>query len=75
MSWSNDSIFKNADYIVIEYIDMVKSPYLLLLNAMRRNDKIREILKLEQVDNLDDISLYEWYINRKHQNFLIDLMK
>lgn len=73
MSWSNDSIFKNADYIVIEYIDMVKSPYLLLLNAMRRNDKIREILKLEQVDNLDDISLYEWYINRKHQNFLIDL--
>ena len=73
MAWSKDSIFLNADYIVIEYIDIVKSPYLMLLGSMRKNDRIREILKLEQVDNLDDISLYEWYINRKHQNFLIDL--
>lgn len=69
----SDTIFYNADYVVIEYIDMIKSPYLILLNHIRRNDRIREILKLEQIDNLDDVSLYEWYINRKHQNFLMDL--
>lgn len=69
----NNTIFYNADYIVIEYIDMLKSPYLILLNYIRKNDKIREILKLETIDHLDDISLYEWYINRKHMNFLIDL--
>ena len=40
MAWSKDSIFLNADYIVIEYIDIVKSPYLMLLGAMRKNDRI-----------------------------------
>ena len=68
------TIFYNADYIVIEYIDMIKSPYIILLNAIRQqNKKIREILKLEEVEYLSDMGIYEWYRNRKHQNFLIDL--
>ena len=68
------TIFFNADYIVIEYIDMIKSPYIILLNAIRQqNKKIREILKIEEVEYLSDTGLYEWYRNRKHQNFLIDL--
>lgn len=67
------TIFYNSDYIVIEYIDLIKSPYLILLDVIRKNDKIREILKIEQIEFLDNAALYEWYINRKHQNFLIDL--
>lgn len=68
-----NTIFLNADYIVIEYMDLIKSPYLVFLHCIRRNEKLREILKIEQIEFLDDISLYEWYINRKHQNFLVDL--
>lgn len=67
------SIFLNSDYIVIEYIDFIKSPYLILLKEMKNNPKLNEILKIEQIMFLDDEGLYEWYINRKHQNFLIDL--
>lgn len=68
-----DTIFYNADYLVIEYIDMVKSPYLNLLYRLCKNERIREILKTEDIEHLDYGGLYEWYINRKHQNFLIDL--
>lgn len=69
----NSNIFFNSDYIVVEYIDLIKSPYFILLDLIRKNDRIREILKLELIDGLDDDGLYEWYINRKHKNFLIDL--
>lgn len=68
-----DTIFYNADYIVIEYIDILKSPYLILLDQIRKNDKINEILNIDSIRYLDDASLYEWYIHRKHQNFFIDL--
>ena len=67
------TIFYNADYIVIEYIDIVKSPYLLLLHAIQQNENLSDIFKMEEIELLDDEGLYEWYINRKHQNFLMDL--
>ena len=71
----SNTIFLNSDYIVIEYIDIIKSPYIVLLNHIRRNKRIREILNLEEIDNLGEDGLIEWYINRKHQNFLIDLCR
>ena len=69
----SDTIFLNSDYIVIEYMDIIKSPYLSLLYMMKLNPKLKEILKVEEIENLDEAALCEWYINRKHRNFLIDL--
>jgi hypothetical protein len=69
----NNTIFYNSDYIVIEYIDLLKSPYLVLLNVVRKNPRLKEILKIEEIEYLDQASLYEWYVMRKHQNFFIDL--
>lgn len=68
-----DTIFYNADYIVIEYMDLIKSPFLILSHYIRNNPKLKEILKIEEIENLSSYGLYEWYINRKNQNFLIDL--
>lgn len=68
-----NSIFYNADYVVVEYIDLIKSPYIILLNQLRHNERIKEILKTEEVEFLSPEGLYEWYINRKHQNFFKDL--
>lgn len=70
-----DTIFYNADYIVIEYIDIIKSPYLILLDQIRRESKMKDIFKIETIEHLDYPALYEWYLNRKHQNFLIDLVR
>ena len=73
MAEGPQSVFLNSDYVVIQYIDMIKSPYFVLLHVIRDNPKLREILKLEEIDTFDSGALYEWYVNRKHQNFLIDL--
>lgn len=70
-----DTIFYNADYVVVEYIDLIKSPYFILLNVIRQNPRMKEILKIEEIEYLNDDALYEWYINRKHQNFFHDLNK
>lgn len=71
----NKTIFYNADYIVIEYIDIIKSPYLILLDQIRKNEKMEDIFNLDSIKYLDYPALYEWYLNRNHQNFLIDLIK
>lgn len=70
-----NTIFYNSDYIVIEYMDLIKSPMLVLLYCMRNNDKLKEIMKLEQLDNINMTSLTEWYNMRNHYNFLLDLNK
>lgn len=67
------SVFLNSDYVVIQYIDMIKSPYLVLLDIIRTNPNLREVLKIEEIETFDTAALYEWYVNRKHQNFFIDL--
>ena len=43
-----DTIFYNSDYIVIEYIDLIKSPYMVLLTQLQKNRKIREVLMIEK---------------------------
>ena len=77
-----NTIFYNADYIVIEYIDIIKSPYMVLLTAIREelkshSDKFElgRYLKSEEIIDLDNSALYEWYINRKNMNFFKDLNK
>jgi hypothetical protein len=69
------TIFYNADYVVIEYMDLIKSPYLVLLGVLKENPRIREILKIEDIQYYDDAALCEWYIQRKHKNFLMDLYR
>lgn len=69
----DNTIFYNSDYLVIEYIDLIKSPYFTLLKVLPKNNKIKEILKTELIEPLSDTSLVEWYINRKYQNFMMDL--
>lgn len=68
------NVFYNADYVVVEYMDLIKSPYLVLLNVMRKNPALANILNIDEIRYLTDKGLYEWYINRKHQNFLRDLV-
>ena len=65
-----NTIFYNADYIVVEYIDLIKSPYLLLLDQIRKNPKINEIMNIDEIDFLSDDGLYEWYRSEEHTSEL-----
>ena len=79
-----NSIFYNSDYLVIEYMDMVKQPMLHLLNAIREivaNDpidekfKLAEILKIDLLRSFQDTTqMVEFYLQRKHQNIFYDIL-
>ena len=72
----SEVLFYNSEYIVVEYIDMIKAPYLLLADRMRKyNAGLKQIIDLDQISTLSIEGLYEWYMMRKHRNFLIDLCK
>lgn len=73
MQGSPASMFFNSEYIVVEYIDLIKSPYLSLLSVIRQNTRLHEIIDVEPIKLLELDSLQEWYVNRKHQNFFLDL--
>lgn len=68
------SVFLNSDYVVIEYVDLIKSPYFILLSLLKNNDRFKGLLKLESVVHLTNAGLWEWYVNRRHQNFFVDLV-
>ena len=70
-----NSIFYNSDYIVIEYMDLIKMPFFVLLTLLSKNQKIKEILKIEDIEGYSENGLLEWYVNRKNQNFFIDLVR
>ena len=82
MGVNASKIFLNSDYVVIEYIDFIKSPYLLLLGQIRnqlrfknKDFRLQEVINGDKIMYLNDTSLYEWYINRKNRNFYLDLNK
>ena len=73
------SIFYNADYVVVEYMDIIKSPSFVLLKKIRdqlskEDFKLKDIIKVNQIEDLSDNALAEWYINRKYQNIFKCLM-
>lgn len=67
------NIFYNSEVLFIEYRDIIKSPEIILLQIIRNNDKLAEILDFSPITNLSEIGLYEWYINRKNKNVLKEL--
>ena len=79
-----NSIFYNSDYVVIEYMDMVKQPMLHLLNTIHEivtSDPMDENFRLAEILNLDLLrsfqnttQLVEFYLSRKHQNIFYDIL-
>lgn len=66
-------VFMNSKCLFVEYYDIIKAPWYILLSVIHQNETIRPIIKTSLVSYLDTNSLFEWYCNRKHRNFLYDL--
>lgn len=72
------TMFTNSECLVVEYNDIINMPYFLLLTSLcnwynEETDK-EYFPKLEELVDLSLESVLEFYINRKHQNFIIDIM-
>lgn len=72
---SDDMMFQNAHCLFIEYTDIIKSPYFIFLMLMMKNpENFSKYYNMEVFNNYGIEELSEWYIHRKHQNPLVDLI-
>lgn len=70
---NNQTIFYNADYIVVEYMDLIKNPYLTVINTARNNQKLDNVFDLNALKTYSNVALLEWYLTRKHINPFMNL--
>lgn len=68
-----DGIFLNTKAVVVEYHDIIKAPWYTLLQVCRRTKQFQVFERMKPLLGLTDDGLYEWYINRMHRNFFIDI--
>ena len=72
---TTDSVFTNSECIFVEYYDILKTPWYILLTVIPQNEKLSHIMDFSDVKELNLISLLEWYCNRENRNFLEELSK
>lgn len=73
---TQDEVFLNSQCLFIEYADVIKSPYFnFVYMIMQHPDNFSENYVTEKFLGFDPTSLVEWYMNRSHQNPLMDLLR
>lgn len=65
---TENTIFKNSQCLVVEYSDVLKTPFFLLLNAIQKSSVMGKIFDLSEIQNMNIAELYLWYIRRKNFN-------
>lgn len=68
-----DNMFINSTAVIVEYYDIIKSPWFTVLQVNKDNPHLAEDLDLSPIENLDDAELYEWYKTRHNINPFKDL--
>ena len=68
-----DKLFMGCSTLLIEYNDIIRSPYLTFIQAHRNNPIFAKLFDMHTISSLDELGLYEWYKHRKHINPLLDL--
>lgn len=73
---SFEEVFLNSNSIFVEYVDLIKPTYYPLLQFMTAHEEgDHPIFDLSKIHGLSAEDLGDWYVSRKHQNPLIDLLK
>lgn len=67
----NGEIFTNSSTIVIEFLDICMCPGFSIFDDLRRVGKKESAYG--KFKDYSEAALFEWYINRKHNNFLYQL--
>lgn len=70
---SKDTLFYNSQCLFVEFDDIIKMPSFMYLYSITKSNALDSIFDLTEVRNLNADELLEWYINRKHRNFFMDI--
>lgn len=68
-----DSVFLNSKAVFIEYNDVIRSPFLLLLKSLINNDEFQKLFDVEELLKMNDSELFFFYISRKEPNLLMNI--
>lgn len=68
-----DSTFLNSDAIFVEYDDVLNCPFFNLLLNVKDNQALSLLFDLSEISDFSLEELYEWYLNRKEPNILLNL--
>ena len=68
-----NALFLNAECLFVEYQDIIKMPWYVLMSVIHQNEKLAPLINVNHIDGLDDIGLMEWYCQRSNRNPLIDI--
>ena len=72
---SFEEVFLNSKSIFVEYVDLIKPTYYPLIQFMSKKETDDTIYDLSKIHGLNNEELGDWYVGRKHQNPLLDLVK
>lgn len=73
-----DGLFMNAKVLFVEYADIIRAPYLILMKILSEsgleNGGLQEPFDISPIKGLSSEDLVLWYYQRKDQNPLVDLI-
>lgn len=67
------SPFLNTDALFVEFNDVLSSPFFLFIYSIHENKEINTLLDFDKFHEMTVDEIYEWYVNRKHINPLLDI--
>lgn len=73
-----DGLFMNSKVLFVEYTDIIRAPYLILLKLLSSselpNGGLKKPFDISPIKGLTSEELVLWYYQRKDQNPLVDLI-
>ena len=73
-----DGLFMNSKVLFVEYIDVIRAPYLILLKLLveskLENSGLMEPFDISPIKGLTSEELVLWYYQRRDQNPFVDLI-
>ena len=72
---STDTVFTGSKCLFVEYMDLIRCPWYVLLMVITQNEKMKTFIKTEKIEYMDRDQLFEWYCRRENKNFLLDLAR
>lgn len=70
---SSSGVFLNSECLFVEYHDIIKMPWYVLMTIVHQNEKLLPLINIKTISGLDDTGMLEWYCNRSNRNPLIDI--
>ena len=62
-----DTLFYNSQCLFIEYHDVLKSPWLILLNVVKNNEDLNRVFDMSEIKNLD--GQYDWIASWRNSEY------